>query len=470
MTGRFRCRQSGAALLIMMLVVLVAVSAILVGRLNAANLAAMQNAKTAAALADARAALLAFAATEPDRVPGAPVRLPCPDIDGSGGLADGEAHTGTCDGRGVSVMGRVPWRTLGMAAPKDAASACLWYAISGDYKAAAGTSAELLNPDSAGQFRLYDVETGGLTAGATAADRPVALLLSPGDPLAGQARAAAQVTGCSDTFDAAQFLDAAASMGIDNASISGAVDGIDDFAFRSVPGSAHNDRVAVIRQADLARLVNERHDYVTDMRALGLAVALCVAEYGRNNGATDDLRLPWPAPLALADYRSDAAYDDADLGVLAGRVPDIVNDSAAASGNSMASVLSSCDPVAVPGWTTEMQTRWRNYKDHLFYVVAESFAPTASVPTTCVDCLTVNGVGAHAAVVAFASPALAGQVRTMPPNDTDTRQNVGNYLEGLNAAAFPYSAGPLNLESGVTTINFNDMLFCIAEDLSVSAC
>ena len=76
----------------MMLIVLAASTAILVNRLGNANLASAQTAQTVAALAAARAALIAYASTEPERVPGAPVRLPCPDIDASGGLADGEAR------------------------------------------------------------------------------------------------------------------------------------------------------------------------------------------------------------------------------------------------------------------------------------------------------------------------------------------------------------------------------------------
>ena len=116
-------RQKGAALLVMMLVVLAAATAILVNRLNAANLASSRASMSSAALAEARDALLAYAATEPDRVPGAPVRLPCPDLDASGGLLDGEAHADACGAESANVLGRLPWRTLGLSAPKDAAKA-----------------------------------------------------------------------------------------------------------------------------------------------------------------------------------------------------------------------------------------------------------------------------------------------------------------------------------------------------------
>lgn len=466
-----RHRQSGAALLVMMLIVLAASTAILVNRLGNANLASAQTAKTVAALAAARAALIAYAATEPDRVPGAAVRLPCPDIDSTGGLADGEAHAASCGAAGVNVTGRLPWRTLGLDPKKDAGAACLWYAVSGDYKAASSASAELLNPDTAGQFRIYDADTGALIDGASPADRPVAVVFAPGESLGGQARGAADLTRCSATVDPAQFLDAAAATGIDNAVLAGTPDGIDDFALAAVAGPLHNDKAIVIRQSDLARLVNSRHDYDTTVRDLGLAVTACIAEYARNNsGGATDLRLPWPAPLALADYRNALVYDDANSTALAGRVPDRVDDSSAAIGNALGNVLSACDTAAVPAWTPEMQGRWQNWKDHFFYVVSPSFAPPATVPTSCVDCITVNSAGLNAAVVLFAGPALPGQTRTMPPNDPDTRQDVSNYLEGLNAAAYPYSAGALDLASALPSAGFNDRLFCIAPDLAVSEC
>ena len=454
----------------MMLVVLVAASAILVNRLSAMNLANARAERSTTALADARDALLAFAATEPDRVPGAPVRLPCPDVDASGGFEDGESHASACGAESENVLGRLPWRTLGTGVAKDAANACLWYAVSGDYKAATGASARMLNPDTSGQFRTYDAASGALIDGAAAADRPVALVFAPGEPVAGQGRDAADVTGCSSNFDPADFLDDATSIGIDNAALLGGADVIDDVALSLTANDSHNDRVVVIRQSDLASIAHGRHDYATEIDNLGLAVAACLADYGRNNSAADDLRLPWPAPLALADYRSDLSYDDVGAGVLSGRLPDIVNDSAAATGNSLSVVLSACNAAVVPQWTTATASRWRNLKDHFFLVVADSFAPTAPVPSACVDCVTVNGGGAYAGVLLFAGPALPSQLRTMPPNDADTRRDIVNYLEGVNAAAFPYAGGALDLQSGAATATFNDRLYCIAPDLTVGTC
>ncbi len=464
-------RQGGAALLLLMLVVLAAVSAILVGRLGTVNHGAAATARTADVLADAKTALLAFAAVQPDTLPGTPVRLPCPDIDGTGGTADGIAHAADCGTQGQNVLGRFPWRTLGTPLAKDASGACLWYAVSGDHKAADAAAAGLLNPDSAGRFQLYDAATGSLLEGAAPADRPVAVIFAPGEPRDGQPRTPAGEADCGGSWAAGGFLDAVPGLGIDNAALAAGSDLVDAFAVGLDAGGAVNDRISVIRQSDLARLTNERSDYAARRDALGLAVTACLARYGSGNaGGIDDRRLPWPAPPALADYRRDSDYDDGNFGSLSGRLPDRADDSSAATGNALATTLADCDPAVVPAWTAEMRREWQDWKDHFFYVVAPSYAPTATAPTVCTQCLSVNGGGDYAAVVLFAGPALAGQVRTAPPLDTDTKQSVGNYLEGRNAAAFPAGAMSIDLQSGPAASDFNDRLFCVDESLSVSIC
>ena len=172
------------------------------------------------------------------------------------------------------------------------------------------------------------------------------------------------------------------------------------------------------------------------------------------------------------DYRPDVAYDDINAGILSGRVPDLVDDSNAATGNALSQVLTACDPVAVPTWTPQMLASWRHWKDHFFYAVAESYAPTAPVPSICSSCLSVNGAGQYAAVVLFANarlPAL-GQVRNAPPIDTDTKGVPGNYLEASNVAALPYTSGSVDFTSQAHSTTFNDRLFCIDSALNVSEC
>ena len=463
--------QRGAALLLTMLLILTVVTAVLVSRLAAVNRGGAEAVRTASVLREVKAALLAYAAVRPDVEPGAPVQLPCPDMDGGGGSADGVAHAADCGARGQNVLGRLPWRTLGMPLVKDSSGACLWYAVAGDFKAADTAAAELLNPDTTGRFQLLDAASGAVVEGSAPADRPVAIIFAPGVPVTGQTRLPPGDADCGNTWTAASFLDAAAALGIDNAALLPGSDLVDAFVTSAAADGVVNDRISVIRRSEVARLTNDRSDYGARREALGLAVAECLARYGAGNaGGTADRRLPWPAPSAMADYRPDAAYDDGDFGSFAGRFPATVDDSSAATGNALATTLADCDTAFVPAWTAGMRREWQNWKDHFFYVVAPSFAPSATVPTVCSPCVSVNGAGAYAAVVVFAGPALAGQVRTAPPLDTDTKQTVGNYLEGRNAAAFPAGATPIDLESRPEATDFNDRLFCIDESLSVSVC
>jgi len=472
-TSPSRGRQRGAALLLMMLAVIVAGSALLVSRLSTTAIRAQRLTSTHDTLGVARDALLGYAAIRPDLAFGQPVALPCPDLDDSLGLDEGVAHTASCGAAGETVMGRVPWRTLGIAPPRDSGSACLWYVVSGSWKDAGGNTAGLVNPDSNGQLQLWGIDAGTVIAGAAPADRPVAMVIAPMEALPGQNRAAPSGRQCSANFSAANFLDDDASSGISNSALSGAVDTLDILAMATALGESHNDRIAIITRSDLERATIARADFDTRMRSLGVAVTECVADYARHNaGGVDDRRLPWPAPLQLADYRPDAAYDDADAGTLSGRLSDVVDDSSTLTGNSIADVLGGCDPATVVQWSPAMYELWSHWKDHFFYVVAESYAPDAVVPSACTNCLTVNGSGQYAALVLFGNSRLGalGQLRNAPPTDIDTKRDAVNYLEDANAGAFPYAGGGLDLVSTAETTTFNDLLFCIDETLVVIEC
>jgi len=133
-------RQSGAALLLMMLVIIVGASAILVTKLSRNAVRSTEAIATQTAMATARNALLDFALSYPDMVPGDSMQLPCPDIDNGGATLDGEAHTLNCGGPGETVIGRFPWKSLGIPAQRDGAGECLWYVVSGEYKSAAAST------------------------------------------------------------------------------------------------------------------------------------------------------------------------------------------------------------------------------------------------------------------------------------------------------------------------------------------
>ncbi len=426
-------------------------------------------------LAEAKEALLGYATTWDATHPGELGFLPCPDLDATGLPGEGEAHELLCGLQHRSVLGRLPWRTLGLDPGRTRGGECLWYAVSGSWKAGGTAKPAMLNGDSSGQFRVLAADGITVIAGASAAERPVAVIIAPGAPLPGQVRATlpAGVDQCGGSYIAASYLDSDAASGINNASLVLAADAIDDFITADPGATAINDQVLFITRDEIQQRLWRRPDVQARLRDLTEAVARCIADYGnRNPGAPNDRRLPWPAPVDLMDYRTTMQYTDTPVGALSGRVANSVNDSNVQTGNTSAGVLTGCSPATVPEWTPEMAVLWQNWKDHLFYAVAWDFRPDAPPATACTSCLTVNGAGPWAAVVMFSGSRLPvlGQVRDEPPMDADTRGIIGNYLEGRNATNHPNTAGTGNYESGAATTTFNDVLYCIDTNLGVTSC
>ncbi|MBN8279757.1 MAG: hypothetical protein J0M16_04035 [Gammaproteobacteria bacterium] len=467
-------RERGAALLILLLILVLGGVALFSRNLLSVPAAATRAKANAELLAEAKEALLGYATTWDATHPGELGFLPCPDLDATGILAEGEAHELACGLQHRSALGRLPWRTLGIDPGRARGGECLWYAVSGSWKAATLAKPAMLNEDSAGQFRVLATD-GTVIAGASPADRAVAVIIAPGRPLPGQVRATlpAGVTQCGGNFTASGYLDNEATLGINNANVSAGSDAIDDFVTADPGATTVNDQVIFITRAELQARLLRRADVQARLSALGQAIARCIADYGKRNPAgANDRRLPWPATVDLVDYRSPGQYTDTPVGELSGRVPDQANDSNASTGNTSAGVLSACNAATVPEWTPAMATLWRHWKDHFFYAVAADFKPDAIPVTTCTNCLRVNGAGAWAGIVIFAGSRLAalGQVRDEPPMDADTRGTIGNYLEGRNATNHPNIAGTGNYQSGAASPTFNDVLFCIDANLGVTAC
>jgi len=469
-----KSRQRGAALLLMMLVVLVAASATLLKRLNSGTLRVRSVAETRATLQSAKQGLMNYALVQSDLTGAAGLRLPCPDLGSGGPWLEGESHTTACGAEGETMIGRLPWRTLGTKPYHDGSAACLWYVVSGTYKDADAATLPMLNPDNNGQLQLYSYELGSILAGAAPAERPVAMIIAPSEPLQRQSRNGALPSEhCSTDFSPAAYLDADAGSGISNAVLSGTGYSVEQFVVAASRNDFLNDQIQVIGRSELAGLLHSRHDFDSSMRMLGQSIAECVAAYGKSNpGGADDRRLPWPAPVSLPDYSADTSYDDAENGDLSGRLAERVDNSNGATGNGINRILANCDPAAAPSWQPADLALWQHWKDHFFYAVAESFQPTAAVPSVCADCLTVNGAGDYAAIVFFAGSRLDAlqQIRNAPPLDTDSRHLIDNYLERQNASNHPYSTGTADYSSASADQTFNDIVFCIDDTLSVTAC
>jgi hypothetical protein len=179
-----------------------------------------------------------------------------------------------------------------------------------------------------------------------------------------------------------------------------------------------------------------------------------------------DKRLVWAAPLAGTDYSDEtwnspsSPYNDNQfIHGYGGRLPYRVDNSRTDTANQMSGVH--LLTTANCSWSTWDANWYSNWKDQFFYFVASDFSPTGSHPTACLPghCLMVNGVRAYAAVVVFSGRKLStlGQSR----NSNGDKSVITNYLEPLNSAGYPNSAGIGTYVSGLTTNSFNDVLYCI---------
>lgn len=473
-------KQRGAALMVMLVIMIVGISAVLISSLNATGLKNARQEMTSNALAQAKEALIGYAITYGDTHAGqVHGYLPCPDTDGSNG--EGSSTT-PCGNKNISQLGRLPWRTLKLPTLRDGDGECLWYAVSGTYKNSPMT--DLMNWDNNGLFEILDAD------GATIAQNVVAVVFAPGAALGSQNRAPDGTAPiCGGNYTAGNYLDS--DGGIDNAAVSGTANAVS--RFRLGASAQLNDRMIFITRDDIFNAILRRADFVdparNPLRLMTQKAAECIADYGRHNAAgASDKRLPWAGRLwtTPSDYLTDCNYRDGSSStpLLYGRLPNRVSGSRSPTNGSNNTITqSSCNGTSsyyqlksdgancpnVPDWNIYYPW-WTNWKDHVFYSLAYSYRPefANSPPTSCGTCLTVNGGVPYAAIVTFAGKKLSVQTRT---TDTD-RLDFINYLEGLNfITSLPSNtSGDGNYQSGVETGSFNDVLYCIQPDLSVTPC
>jgi hypothetical protein len=171
---------------------------------------------TTRSLAQAKEALLGFAASYADSHAGqVNGYLPLPDLGSSRNntlvSAEGMAAANFAgNATGLSVLGRLPWRTLGLGPLRDGSGECLWYAISGNFQD--GLKRSPLNWDTPGQFepQAGHATPGGLGPALPVHQRPAAVIFAPGAALEGQLRAATAldaVSECGGNYAARNYLD-----------------------------------------------------------------------------------------------------------------------------------------------------------------------------------------------------------------------------------------------------------------------
>lgn len=429
-----RQQQRGAVLIVaVVLFALIGATAILAVAPRADSQAERAR-RTTEALAQARQALIGFAAgialTGPER----PGDLPCPDIDNDGS-ADPPCATE------VTRLGRLPWRTLGLADLRDGDGERLWYAVSTNFKnnprtpCANHADVGCLNSETRGTITLRSASGTPIYDGTV--NGAVAVIIAPGsalrDATINQDRSAAGINNPRNYLDIApsgednfDFLDSAA-----NGFFTGPV--VDAYGNVIV-----NDRIVAITPQDMMVVLERR---------VAQEVASCLNQYATANGQ----KYPWAADMLESGLNNKYHDYEAPAARRYGRVPDEPFTRTQTDDGSMI-------PAWAAGCTLALGAWWTNWKGLVLYALAEPFQPGGLIACG-VSCFTVNRPFAAPApdvrfVVVVAGTALPPQDRTAPPGTIDT--NPANFVEFENATS-PTAPDP-TFEIRTIGADFNDRL------------
>lgn len=331
-------RQRGAALLVLLVILVVGLAAVLLKSLSSSAINTARQENTSAALAQAKDALLGRAVSD-DNLPGS---LPCPDTndDGSAELFVYVAASNSYEC--PSYIGRLPWKTLRLPKLLDGSGEELWYALSPNFRDQT-LIPHTINSNTKGTLLVYQAD--GISSQTQAGYDAVAVIFAPGSPLGSQTRIVAEHN------NAAHYLDIANSR--NNATASGPF-------IAGTKSNTFNDQLLYITTRDLMPLVEQR---------VASYVKHALTSYANNN------KYPWADDmLATTDY-------DSNIGLNRGWLP----YHAATWGTQ-----------PTPEWPAGSFPLWffdNQWYSLIYYSVARNYTASTILCTSCVNnVLSVDGV------------------------------------------------------------------------------
>jgi len=260
--GRVSSVQRGFAL-IALLALAALISAFLIAsalNLTSAGISNEREDRSMSALRKAKAALIAYAANEQWQLykvqatdqPGA---LPCPDIVHDG--TEAEEGDSDCVAAGFSstsnLIGRIPWKTLGIDDLRDASGERLWYALAHNFRKLSGTTVINSDTQPCDTPACNPVNDIQLTVTGTApASNIVAIVFAPGQALDLRQIGGPLQNRPADHTDPAYINPINY---LENFSLGDATGRHYSFTTNAIPVDTFNDRLLVITQADLMAAV-----------------------------------------------------------------------------------------------------------------------------------------------------------------------------------------------------------------------
>lgn len=177
---RNKNKQSGAAVLVFVLLIVTFAATLLITKLNRSSSQLYRDEVTMKALQKAKTALLGYAVSYPDLasttvINAGPGYLPCPD--------DDYPPDGSPDSCSAFAIGRLPWEFIGLDEIRDSAGEPLWYLMADDFKNIGSGRYYPINSETPADTDLI-VDT---------TTEVIAVIIAPGFSFAGQNRPSANV-------------------------------------------------------------------------------------------------------------------------------------------------------------------------------------------------------------------------------------------------------------------------------------
>ncbi len=271
----------GMVLLGLALLLLLASSGAVFSVWDAKGVKLERDKKTLAALAQAKAALIGWSAANANM----PGTLPCPDTNNSG-------VAGSC-GAASGIIGRLPWKTLGLKDLRDGDGECLWYALSPIYRntiaVGSRTGSNVLNSQVAAKITVRRADGVALAA----PNNPViAVIIAPRAALKNQVRGNSSSV-CGGNTVATHYLDVA--LGINNAN--GNVTAGNYSFIAGAKSDSFNDQLTYIAAQEFYQIVHKR--LLKELLGLGLTHAGPIKYFDNNH--------VYPCPAATANGSSDCS-------------------------------------------------------------------------------------------------------------------------------------------------------------------
>lgn len=414
-----RNRQSGAVLLVGLIILMTAMAAALLSMFSQKMSDTRREQQTAESLAQAKQALLGYAFSQALSSGCAfncprPGDLPCPDTHSLGSPKEGTPgnNADVCVNN-ANLIGRLPWRTLGLPDLRDGWGERLWYARSERFRDRARAAMGPLNPDTAyGQISVRASDGGSMlnTAAVAGGTGAVAVIIAPGAPLT-RNDGLQQARGAANYLTAAHYLDCWGTAGCNIEDNSNFINGSASNGFIMGPIRANgrevvNDRLITISRDEMLAVMTKR--------VAGEAAQALEGYYGNHS------YFPGAAPLTNQNCLG--------TGIVAGSCVSV-------TGAAFGRIPAFIPPLAEPfnGYSNGSWFQQNGWREFVFYAIAPDCANQSPNCMAGGGLISVNNssgsaVGGKRVAVVVAGGALAGQSRV---NATD-KTTLSNYLEDEN--------------------------------------